>query len=89
MSIYYCLRSYYGNSGSSGRRYFACPQRRVASTVPKLAVRTGIGQLALESRLQGHPDKRHGTRVVLARKQNTKGNAPQLPAVLAIKLYTF
>jgi len=37
-----------------------CVGRRVAGVLQELEVRTGTGQPAVESRLQGHRDKRHG-----------------------------
>jgi len=54
----YTCSAYGGDSCRRGGRADSDPGRGAAGTVPQLAIRTGIGQSAVESGLQRHPDER-------------------------------
>jgi len=59
IALFCCSCSAYG--GDSCRRggwTDADPSRGATGTIPQLAVRTGIGQSAVEGGLQRHPDER-------------------------------
>lgn len=57
--LFCCTCSAYGgDSCRRCRRADADFSRSAAGTVPQLAVRTGVGQSAVESGLQRHPDER-------------------------------
>jgi len=68
--------AYGGDSCRRGGRADADPSRGATGTIPQLAVRTGIGQSAVEGGLQRHPDER-GTATKqwrIYQHQNHQGN---------------